>query len=86
MAGTFTSAYLCEESPDSPRINAENRRIALTLEELAGGRVTEVLPALRTLVLEETLPSGVQETIDKFVAARELAGHPIAISPWPGKD
>ena len=61
-------------------------RIAPTLEELVGGRVTEVLPALRTLVLEETLPSGVQETIDKFVAARELAGHPIAISPLPGKD
>ena len=54
-------------------------RIAPTLQELVGGRVTEVLPALQTLFLEETLPSGVQETIDKFVAARELAGHPIAV-------
>ena len=61
-------------------------RIAPTLEELVGGRATEVLPALRTLALEETLPSGVQDTIDKFVAARELASHPIAISPLPGKD
>ena len=57
-------------------------RIAPTLQELAGGRATEVLPALQTLYLEETLPSGVQETIDKFVAARELAGHPIVVSRW----
>ena len=55
-------------------------RVASTLEELVGGSVMEVLPALQTLFLEETLPSGVQETIDKFVAARELAGHPIAVS------
>ena len=57
-------------------------RIAPTLQELVGGRVTEVLPALQTLFLEEALPSGVQEMIHKFVAARELAGHPIAVSQW----
>ena len=57
-------------------------RIVTTLQELVGGRATEVLPALQTLFLEETLPSGVQETINKFVAARELAGHPIAVSRW----
>ena len=57
-------------------------RIAPTLQDLVGGRVTEVLPALQTLFLVETLPSGVQETIDKFVAARELAGHSIAVSHW----
>ena len=57
-------------------------RIAPTLQELVGGRATEVLPALQTLSLQGTLPSGVQETIDKFVAARELAGHPIAVSSW----
>ena len=61
-------------------------RIAPTLQELAGGRATEVLPALQTLFLEETLPSGVQEMIDKFVAARELAGHPIAVSRWEDSD
>ena len=55
-------------------------RIAPTLKELAGGRATEVLPALQTLFLAEALPSGVQETIDKFVSARELAGHPIVVS------
>ena len=57
--------------------------IARTLEELVGGRVTEVLPALQTLFLEEELLSRpVYESIGKFVAARELAGHPIAVSHW----
>ena len=57
-------------------------RIAPTLQELIGGRATEVLPVLQTVSIQGTLPSGVQETIDKFVAARELAGHPIAVSSW----
>ena len=61
-------------------------RIAPTLQELVGGRVTEVLPALQTLFLEGTLSSGVQETIDKFVAARKLAGHPIAVSHCEDSD
>ena len=56
-------------------------RISPTLQELVEGGVTEVLPALQTLFLEEAPPSGpVQETIGKFVVARQLAGHPIAIS------
>jgi hypothetical protein len=64
------------------RITRESTpRIAPTLQELVGGRATEVLPALQTLFLE-TLPSDVRKKIDKFVAARELAGHPIAVSRW----
>ena len=58
-------------------------RIAPTLQELVGGRVTEVLPTLQTLHLGETLPSGpVQESIGKFVAARQLAGCPVTVSQW----
>ena len=60
-------------------------RIAPTLQELVGGRATEVLPALQTLFIEEMWMLGiygVRETIDKFVAARELAGHPIVVSSW----
>ena len=58
-------------------------RIAPTLQELVGERVTDVLPALKNLFLEEPLPSGpVQERIGQFVAARQLAGHPIAVSRW----
>jgi hypothetical protein len=56
-------------------------RIAHTLQELVGERVLEELPALQTLFFEETLPSGlVKETIGHFVAAREVASHPITIS------
>ena len=57
--------------------------IAPALQELVGEGVTEVLPALRTFFLEKTLPSRpVQEGIRQFVAARQLAGHPITVSPW----
>ena len=54
--------------------------IARALQELVGERVKEVLPALQTLVFEE--PEAVQETIGPFIIARQLAGHPIAISCW----
>jgi hypothetical protein len=58
-------------------------RIAPALRVLVGERVAEVLPALQTLFLEETLPPGpVQEAIEQFVAARQLASHPITISFW----
>ena len=59
-------------------------RIAPALQELAG----EVLPSLQTLFLEDLHPSrpaSVQGAIGKFVAARQLAGHPIAVSHWDGK-
>ena len=59
---------------------AFTRHIAPTLQELVGGRVTEVLPALQTLFLQEMEP--VEKGIGKFVAARELAGRPIAVSRW----
>jgi hypothetical protein len=52
--------------------------LAPTLRELVGERVTEVLPALQTIFFEE--PGRVLETIGPFITARQLAGHPIAIS------
>ena len=61
-------------------------RIVPALQELTGERVTEVLPALQTLFLEEALPSlPVREAIEQFVTARQLASHPITISHWDGK-
>jgi hypothetical protein len=58
-------------------------RIAPALQELAG----EVLPSLQKLFLTDLRPSlPVQGTIKEFVAARQLAGHPIAVSPWDGTD
>jgi hypothetical protein len=59
-------------------------QIANALQELVGERVTEVLPALQSLFLEESDPSGdsklVQENIAQIVSARQLADHPITIS------
>jgi hypothetical protein len=58
-------------------------RIVPALQELVGGRTTELLPTLQSISLERLQPSGpVQEAIGKFVAARQLSGHPIAISRW----
>jgi hypothetical protein len=60
--------------------------IAHALQELVEEGVTEVLPSLQTLFLEEPLPSGLaQEIIDKFISARQLSGHPIAVSCWERK-
>jgi hypothetical protein len=56
--------------------------IAPALQELAG----EVLPCLQNLFLEDRYPWGpVGEAIEKFVAARQLAGHPIGVSHWDRK-
>jgi hypothetical protein len=57
--------------------------IARALQELVGEGVMEVLPSLKNVFLEEPLPSGpAQETIAQFVSARQLTGHPIAVSCW----
>jgi hypothetical protein len=59
-------------------------RITPALHELIGSSgMTEVLPNLRSIFLEELHPSGpVQEGIEKFVAARHLFGHTITVSHW----
>jgi len=58
-------------------------RIIPTLEELVGERVTEVLPTLRSLFLEDLHLSGpIQEAIETFVAARRLSGLPLTVSRW----
>ena len=60
-------------------------RIAPALQELVEERVTEVLPTLQSLFLEEPLPSRLVRTaIEDFVAARQFAGHPIAVSRGKG--
>jgi F-box-like len=58
-------------------------RIAPALQALVGKSVTEMLPTLQNLFLEEPQLSGhAQEAIGQFVAARQLASHPIAVSRW----
>jgi hypothetical protein len=57
--------------------------IAAGLQELVGGRITEVLPSLQNIFVEGLETSGpFQENIGQFVAARLLSDHPIAISVW----
>jgi hypothetical protein len=63
------------------------RCIALVLQDLVGERVTEVLPALESLSLEglrsvALIPIQERKAIAKFVAARSLSDHPVAISDW----
>jgi hypothetical protein len=59
------------------------QHITSALQEFVGEIVTDSLPALESLFVEELEPSGpVQEAIGKFVAARVLSGHPIAVSQW----
>ena len=65
--------------------------IAPAMKELVGDGVIEVLPALQTLFLEEPwdepLPLGpTQEAIKNFAAARQLAGHSLAISHWESEE
>jgi hypothetical protein len=53
-----------------------------TLQELAEGGMTEVLPSLQKIFFARSDPSGAfQEAIRQFVAARQLSGHPITIFP-----
>ena len=61
--------------------------IVPALQELDGGRTTEVLPALENIFLERLEPSGpVQEGVGQFVATRQVTGHPIAVSRWDRRD
>ena len=58
-------------------------RVVPALQELVGGRTTEVLPTVQNVFIEKLQPSGhVWEGIGKFVAARQVTSHPIIVSHW----
>ena len=61
-------------------------RVVPALQEVVGGRTTEVLPTLQNVFIEGLQPSGhvqeVQEGIGKFVASRQLTSQPIVVSRW----
>ena len=60
------------------------RRIVPALQELVGDRVTEVLPSLQNIFLEEGQRSGpVQEGIQQFITVRQATNHPITVSYQP---
>ena len=80
----FTAAknlYLCQDFA---------RRIGPALLELVepvDGRTPEALLALENVYLEGLESSGsVEKGIGRFVAAREVAGHPITISGWTNSE
>ena len=61
-------------------------QIALVLQELTGGRIAEVLPALQNIFLEGLQPSEpVQKGIARFIFARPLRNYRVAISVWHGE-
>jgi hypothetical protein len=56
--------------------------VAPALGELIGESVTEVLPALQTIFVEDLLLSGLsiwQKEIGRFVTARQTSGRPVAV-------
>lgn len=58
-------------------------RVVEALQGLAREGVTNVLPALQNLFLEGVKPSDLlHKAITQFVAARQLAGHPVALQDW----
>jgi len=70
--------YLCQEFV---------LRIVPTLQELVGERLTDVLPNLQSIFLEELEELGfVPEAMRQFIAARQLSSLPIAISHWTRQD
>ena len=61
--------------------------IAAALQELDGGRMTEVLPSLQNIFAVGLAESGsILENIGQFIAARELSNRPIAVFNWYSTD
>jgi hypothetical protein len=59
------------------------QHIVPALQELVGGRATEVLSTLQNIFLEGLEPSGpIWEGIGQFVSGRQFTGHPVAVSRW----
>jgi hypothetical protein len=84
MAGGFTSIYRVEGSPRIPGVSAtyctrlsrprrgtRDRRVACPAEYFLGG--------------SRPIRVCVQRAIGKFVAVRQLASHPMAVSHWERK-
>jgi hypothetical protein len=66
-----------------PRDFRVANHIATALRELSGDTVTEVLPALRRVIVNGFYVDRIQEAFAPFITARQLSGHPVSIHPWP---
>ena len=80
MVATLTSIYRGEES--LPGLSKEfTPGIAAALQELVGVRIIEMLPSLQNIFVEGIAPLGpFLEYFEQFITARQLSGHPVAIS------
>jgi hypothetical protein len=58
-------------------------RIVPALQELVGGRATEVLPILENIFLGGQLSGPVREGIQQVFAVRQATNHPIAVFNQP---
>jgi len=58
--------------------------IVRVLKKLIRERTTEVLPALQNLFFHKYEVLSGPTAIEDFISARELSGHPIAVSRWLG--
>jgi hypothetical protein len=57
-------------------------RVVPALVELSGERIMDVLPALQSISLPVTSLSGrIGEAFARFLTARQLSGHPVAVTP-----
>ena len=66
--------YLCKKSVP---------RIAPALQELVGERTTDVFPTLENIFMEGLQPwTPLHKGLEKFVSARWLTSHPVAVSCW----
>jgi len=54
--------------------------VAQALQELAGERATEVLPALQGIYIQSHhAPGAVREALEPFIAARQFSGYPVVV-------
>jgi hypothetical protein len=61
--------------------------IAPCLQELVGGRTTEVLPALQSIFLDKTHRSGpFEDVFEKLITAEQLSNRRVAISRWKSRE
>ena len=80
MAGNLTSIHQCESSFSIPGTHVTYRSGPARARRGSATLPSESFPD------ESPLIGRVQGAIGNFVAARQLAGHPIAVSRWDGKE
>ena len=83
----YTKFDRLETKVNSGLDNLQAMMRELLQKQHTGENTLNVLPMLCNLFLEQSEPSGpFPETIQPFIAARELAGHPVVVHHQEGGD